>query len=388
MMYIDKYSKHKETHAVNIRFLKDCYKADVAKPLPDPNNCVSSYKDFKKSLYRDGNSGWQNLLFEEQRSYGESRCCYCMRKLSREAGKVNFEHVIPRSLSRKSEQEQAIEYKYYTDHAPALRDYVVMAYEFAKKRFNSIDDIENESKIPHITGLANLVVACNGQKSKGLKNGCYCNGSRGDRRIMPIMLMEKAESLVKYDRNGLLAIDCKDDTLGPIVDELNMDTLQEIRAVWAQLSCVKIDVALAHIMSQQARAIWFKCAYRKNDFTKIPDVAKKYCCLGSEEDFYWKLLLTYDWFYHYPGYAKFRKFYCKVEPCLDRFRRMLCAKTLNSNFCSSLVSFLYSKEGNHYENLPIFLRKSRNQYKKYRKHKSKYRSFLKKSRLFLSKSPC
>ena len=50
MMYIDKYSKHKETHAVNIRFLKDCYKADVAKPLPDPNNCVSSYKDFKKSL--------------------------------------------------------------------------------------------------------------------------------------------------------------------------------------------------------------------------------------------------------------------------------------------------------------------------------------------------
>ena len=130
MRYIDKYRMHSAAHAINVNFLKDCYADDIHTPLPSPANPKSSYEDFKKPNYRDGVSGWKNLLLEEQNSEGHPRCCYCMRRLNPSASKINYEHIIPRSLSGAEGQAQ---YTYYSSHAPALRDYVIMADEFEKK---------------------------------------------------------------------------------------------------------------------------------------------------------------------------------------------------------------------------------------------------------------
>ena len=67
-----------------------------------------------------------------------------------------------------------------------------MADEFEKKSFASTNDIEGEDKMPHITALSNLVVACNGTRDTFNTIGCCCNGNRKDNKILPIMLMEHA----------------------------------------------------------------------------------------------------------------------------------------------------------------------------------------------------
>ena len=53
MRYIDKYRMHSAAHAINVKFLKDCYADDIHKPLPSPANPKSSYEDFKNPKYRE-----------------------------------------------------------------------------------------------------------------------------------------------------------------------------------------------------------------------------------------------------------------------------------------------------------------------------------------------
>lgn len=305
MRYIDKYRMHAAARAINVRFLQDCYRNDINNPIPSPAHPKLSYDDFKKSSYRDGVSGWKNLLLEEQKSEGHARCCYCMRRLNPSKGKMNYEHIIPRSLSGADGQAQ---YRYYSSKAQALRDHVIMADDFVTKTFNAVSDINNEIRMPHITGLSNLVVACNGKRDSCVTTGCCCNGNREDDKIMPIMLMQNADTDVKYDENGILTISCNDGTLDKIIKELNEITLQEIRSVWYHLSRVNKDVAHAETMPKIERANWFKEAYKKSSFIDIPEEAKRYSCVldNTEADTYWHLLLAYDWFYYYPGYARQR----------------------------------------------------------------------------------
>ena len=305
MRYIDKYRMHAAAHDINVKFLKDCYADDIHTPLPSPANSKSSYEDFKKPKYRDGVSGWKNLLLEEQTSEGHPRCCYCMRRLNPSASKINYEHIIPRSLSGTEGQEQ---YAYYSSHAPALHAHVIMADEFEKKSFASTNAIEGEDKMPHITALSNLAVACNGTRDTFNTTGCCCNGNRKDNKILPIMLMEQACTEVKYDQNGIMSISCNDGTLSQMIDELNSDTFKEIRSVWYHLSRVSKDISNALTMPMKERIEWFKSAYSTTNFATLKTEVRRYSGFGEKDnaDTYWKLLLAYDWFYYYPNYAKQR----------------------------------------------------------------------------------
>ncbi len=120
--------------------------------------------------------------------------------------------------------------------------------------------------------------------------------------------MKEAETDVKYDANGIITISCNDGNLDAIINELNSDTLKEIRSVWYHLSRVKMDFAQGETMSKRERADWFKKAYGTDDFSTLPDEVKRYSSVldRSNEDTYWRLLLAYDWFYYYPDYAKQR----------------------------------------------------------------------------------
>ncbi len=303
MRYIDKNSLHGLAHDINVRYLKDCYAEDLQKPVPSPADPHGSYEDFKKPQYRDGATGWKKLLLDEQSVENHPRCCYCMRRLDSSAGRINYEHIIPRSLSGR---EGASQYEYYTAHAPILKAHVIMADNFVTRNFASLSDIDKEQRMPHITGLSNLVAACNGKRDSFDTTGCCCNGNRGDAKILPVMLMPDADSNAVYDANGIVRITCNDGTLDNIINDLNEETLMEIRSVWYHLSRVSVDIVRAETMTEKERVFWFKKAYMTDNFALLPEDVKKYSSVLSENDTYWRLLLAYDWFYFYPGYARQR----------------------------------------------------------------------------------
>lgn len=297
MRYIDKYRMHASAHALNIRYLKYVYRQDVSNPIPSPADGNRSFKSFKR--YQ---ADWKPLLLQEQLFDGASRCCYCMRKLESAKGLTNVEHVIPKTLPNSGD------YAYYASYAPALRDHVIMADVFVAKSFTNVNDIDNEAMMPHTIGLSNLVVACNGKRDSWVTIGCCCNGNRKNDKIMPIMLMQNADTDVNYDANGILTIAGNDGTLDKIIKELNETTLQEIRSVWYHLSKVRKDISNALTMPMKERIEWFKSAYSTSNFTTLKTEVRRYSGFGEKDnaDTYWKLLLAYDWFYYYPGYARQR----------------------------------------------------------------------------------
>lgn len=308
MKYIDKERYHDEAHAINVRFLKDCYE-DLDNPYPSPKD-PSLFDDFSKPdyAYGKGNTpGWRPLLHKEQ----DGRCCYCMRRLSEERTKANYEHVIPRSLRGEQGRE---EYAYYTKHAPALQKYVALADVFAEKKFASKEDLEQEEKMPHTIALANLLAACNGVRDSEYSRGCCCNHDRSDGRILPIMLMEDAADRVRYDENGILSIVGQDASWKKIIDELNDKTLQEIRSIWYHISRTTYRPENIRALYEEQDMLTrsrglielFKQAYGKDNFKDIPQEVQRYAPLtrpdAPEESapyFYLSTLLAYDWFYDY-----------------------------------------------------------------------------------------
>lgn len=312
MKYIDKFVLHKIAHEINVGFLQDCYRADISNPLPSPDEPKASFRDFCKPDYRDNyqgtGKGWKHILFDEQNFSGASRCCYCMRKLDDSAGRINYEHVMPRSLKGEEGQDQYE--NFYSPLAPAIEEHVMMADQFRAKVLSSIDEIKEEKKMPHITALSNLTAACNGVHDHKFTRGCCCNGVHSNDKELPLMLMPIIEDAVNYDENGIMNVMVEGKIVNDskVIKELNQDTLQIIRSIWYHLSRVSIDITNAHSMTIPERISWFKTAYQTPDFSSLDERIKPYIgqlgSTGDEE--YWRTLLAYDWFYFYPKYAKQR----------------------------------------------------------------------------------
>jgi hypothetical protein len=183
-----------------------------------------------------------------------------------------------------------------------------LADTFRNRSFTKLDDIDREIKMPHTTALTNLLAACNGTRNTFDSKGCCCNGARGESKLLPIMLMQNAESLIKYDANGLVvSLITNDDTWSDTLRQLNSDTFKEIRSVWYRLSRVNRNLIDAVNMPIEERIEWFKSAYSIDNFAELPDEVRKYAGISSGTGTYWDLLLAYDWFYYYPGYASQRK---------------------------------------------------------------------------------
>lgn len=295
MKYIDKYRFADEAHAVNVLYLQDCYQGADSPMIPSVDS-KQSFEDFKKYKYRYGNAnmrGWEKLLIEEQ----EGRCCYCMRSLI--PGKMNFEHVVPKSLGG---VRGASEYGQYAAFAPAIKDYVMIADQFAQKSFATQADIDNEQKMPHITAEANLLAACNGKWRKP-ETGCCCNNFRQDAFVVPLMLMKDCQERVDYDENGLVSVFPEEPTLKTIVNELNDETFTQVRRIWYKISRTAYsldEVKLAN--GYVERVMILKAAFGVANFENdLPNEIKKFARLEGnlQSTLYWDLLLSYDWFYHF-----------------------------------------------------------------------------------------
>jgi hypothetical protein len=98
-----------------------------------------------------------------------------------------------------------------------------------------------------------------------------------------------------------------DDTWSDTLRQLNNETLKEIRSIWYRLSRVNRNIVDAVNMPVNERIEWFKSAYSTDNFAELPKDVRKYAGISSGTDTYWKLLLAYDWFYYYPGYASQRE---------------------------------------------------------------------------------
>lgn len=294
MKYINKYLHADEAHAINVKFLQDCFQEPDNPFFPRVDD-KQSFEDFKRPEYRHGhggNRGWEDVMLAEQ----DGRCCYCMRKVV--PGKLNVEHVVPKTLCGNRGQT---EYVRYATEAPAIRDFVELADVFAQKKFVNKDSIDAERHMPHITAEANLLLACNGKRGEP-DTGCCCNNSRQDAYILPIMLMEECDSRVDYDENGLMSILPEEDTLKGIVNELNDDTLKTVRRIWFEISGTQYSVEDIRTMTSYVdKVVLLKTAFGVTNFEGLSNTVKQYA--GSLENtgrnFYWELLLSYDWFYSF-----------------------------------------------------------------------------------------
>lgn len=287
MRFIDKRALFWRSHLINLRFLQDCYCDEDSCFIPrvDSNDF---FECFKRPQYRKGESGWEKLLLEEQ----EYRCCYCMRRLFPETqGTITIEHIIPRSI------QSGVEFDYYLQQAPVLNEYVAASDQF---EIHSRDELNSILRMPHMIALTNLLVACNGKV--GIHdNGCCCNNSRGNDRVLPIMLREDVLRNVSYDCYGILYIADMDNTLDGIVCDLNDDTLKEIRSVWYHLSSSSVtEDEIIHYDKWQMIAL-MKEVYQVSDFTVIPEEVRRFVgdITIDEDDHYFRLLKDYSWFLSY-----------------------------------------------------------------------------------------
>lgn len=256
--------------------------------LPNLKN-AESYRRFSDKKYRktaiptDSQfGGWQQILLEEQ----VCRCCYCMRSLTN--NDLSIEHLVPKSFEGLNETD---EFDFYCKMSPEINDHVMLG-----SAFDSIAkdiDLDNIIKYPHTIAHSNLFITC-----KDNETGCSCNHDRGNKRILPFMLMEDTDSWIKYTELGELKLSFPDvDISLSTLDNLNIntETLQQIRYLWYLFSRIKVKLDTSSTVSFQQKEDFLKSAFRKDNFIDVDVKFQKYLT----NDYYWNLFLQYNWFYQY-----------------------------------------------------------------------------------------
>lgn len=239
-----------------------------------------------KTSYYDGfrkDKTWEDILKQEQ----GNRCCYCMRRL--DDGKISIEHLVPEQFTGLNEQK---EYDYYVSNDSNLERYVILGSEFDSQKYYTDYDIESIVKFPHLIAYHNLYAAC-----KGEDFGCCCNNHRGNRRILPLMVMSGLEDNLFYDNDGTFGlvfddVEMNEKTISVL--NINSQTLKEIRMLWRIMAKRSITYAQLKDYDELGRFELYELIETQLDNN---DSFMKY--FYSRGDHYWNLFLAYDWFYEY-----------------------------------------------------------------------------------------
>ena len=289
MKYIDKSIHRKEFDVYTRQYLNDARTKDsdfIPKLASKSSYDGFSNKKYKTTAIPQGSqyNGWLGLLLQEQ----ECRCCYCMRELT--ADEVSVEHLLPESFEGLDETE---EYEFYCDKASSIRDNVMTGNEFDKLVSEGQIVVDSLVKMPHLIAHSNLFPACKTQC-----DGCSCNSNRGNKRILPLMLMEDVDSWMYYDENGELFLTYKEtkiakDTILHL--DINTPTQKEIRHLWYLFSKKQIEPDIARDASFSVKEHLLTTAFDTDKIYSLPSTYIKY----FTEDNYWKLFLQHNWFYTY-----------------------------------------------------------------------------------------
>lgn len=295
MIFIDKTVRQTEGREINVRFLK--YIFDPAKltfTIPLDKSAYEKYvKDFPEK------NVWRHLLCEEQNYL----CCYCMRHLP-DGANLDFtaEHVIPQSLRGSDDRAEFQRYVSGKIFAANIARSVEYAEDVETKTFNSIDEIDQLPKMPHIIAHHNLLAACKGIRGT-YANGCCCNNERGRNFIVPYMLIPNGYTWFRYDANGLVSMKPEDESWKTMLTVLNSDTLQTIRHIWYMIA-KNTKYKGHHFFYETAelqRMQILKSAFKEDNYLKLPYNIRAYAgkIMGKGNEFTWKLLVDYKWFLEY-----------------------------------------------------------------------------------------
>lgn len=231
------------------------------------------------------------------------------------SGNVALEHIIPESFNSCQDPEE--EFAYYAGYAPVLSDNVELSDKFSEHDFNTKEEIKDISKYPHLISYVNIVASCHGIIDKKDGTSCFCNHPRGNKRIIPLMLMESTPQTVSYNQLGIIHIDLSSiaekketeraEETGKTIDalQLNNDTLQEIRVLWYKISRTPKTIdEIVSITHPKDRIGLLKEIFLTDDYTTLEQKWKKYAPIPqsdntSQSAAYWELFVKYEWFYNY-----------------------------------------------------------------------------------------
>lgn len=289
MKYIDKSIHRREFDVYTRQYLNDARTVDgdfIPKLASRSSYDGFSNKKYKTTAIPQGSPyrGWLDLLLQEQ----ECRCCYCMRELA--ADEVSVEHLVPESFEGLDETE---EFEFYCSKATLIRDNIMTGNEFDQLAGKRQIDVESLIKMPHLIAHSNLFPAC-----KTECDGCSCNNNRGNKRILPLMLMEDVDSWMYYDENGEMFLTyhetkIADNTISHL--DINTQTQKEIRHLWFLFSRKGIEQDVAREASFSEKERLLTTAFDTDKIYSMPSTYIKY----FTKDSYWKLFLQYNWFYTY-----------------------------------------------------------------------------------------
>lgn len=290
MEYIDKNENLFEGNSNTNDYLCESYDETQHCFIPKIN-----YDSFNNKKYRygvDGCSGLISLLMKEQKG----RCCYCMARI--EPNSIAVEHVIPQSFNSLNAQD---EFNYYISQSPLLNQNVQLTDDFEKIQFESTEQIRDEIvKYPHVIAYVNLVASCKGFIQPN-GHSCFCNNPRGNKRIVPFMLMEETPASIGYNKLGIIISKNNDFNAKETFKILNLndETLKEIRLLWCKMSKTEKNIDEIINSEHKARINLFKQIFSLEDFTQLEERWKKYVPAQEPSSVYWKLFIKYDWFYTY-----------------------------------------------------------------------------------------
>lgn len=289
MKHIDKSQYRTEFDIYTTKYLKDA-QTDNGDFYPQLSS-KSSYEDgFSESKYKTHTvapsmfKGWLNVLKREQEENGRSLCCYCMREL--QGNDISVEHLIPESFEGLDMQD---EYRFYCTKASELKHHVVLGSTFDKISHRIRIDVSQLHRKPHLIAHSNLFPACK------VDFGCSCNNNRGNKRILPLMLMDGVEDWVIYNPEGKMQIMYTEDlpaVIGTLMHlNINDETLVQIRHLWYLFSRKHLLPTLANASTEAGMQSLIEQAFDGN-------VDKDYQQYYSN-DYYRALVPQYNWFYTY-----------------------------------------------------------------------------------------
>ena len=288
MKYIDKSVLRSAFDAYTKTFLLRRLQADGTFSISLASK--KSWLDFSDQKYKrtaipSGSpfSGWLDVLLREQ----EGRCCYCMRQLS--PNEVSVEHLVPESFNGLDEEE---EYAFYSEKAPSIRDYMMLGSQFDAMSREQRVEVNNLVKMPHLIAHSNLFPACSHEC------GCSCNNHRGNKRILPLMLMADVSEWLTYEEDGSLSLHYHDARLAAETIEhldINTSTQCEIRRLWYLFSRIQVTPQIASEATPADRNRYLTTAFGLPTLMDLPEEYRKY----FYEERYWTLFLRYNWFYDY-----------------------------------------------------------------------------------------
>jgi hypothetical protein len=249
-------------HRIVDSFIAGCWQKDSEKYIN------LQYSGLKR------NKEFNDLLLEEQKGL----CCYCMRKIP--SGEATLEHVIPHHIK--------------TDLKNQLSHYYCY---ISPQRVIYQSTIEQDKRLkyppyPHCIAYENLTASCDGRiyesGEKYILHAC-CNNKRGNDKIIPLFFLPRIHSILKYEEDGsLLYTDEYETTIKAL--NINCDSLRLIRKIWARVR--KSNIKLTEVEAGE-----YDMEIRKNILV-ILDVERQEE-KKMQHVLYWKLLIQFDWFYHY-----------------------------------------------------------------------------------------